>query len=125
MKVLIVVERLKEEMHHIEFNLVRSFQSAFKNDSNYELIVRYICPKDIWSAAELSNVLLTTDYDIAVVSPLWHVHVELSVAKKVGKKLFIYLTDTHTPTFTSNRYINFRTFLNSNRQSALKNQDIH
>lgn len=113
MKVLIIVDKITKLESVAYYHLVTSFKNAFQDDSNYECEVRYICPDDIWSHIHLSQVLLESDYDIAVVSPLWQVHVELKTAKKVGKKLFICIWDSHSEMVTSNRDVNFRLFLNS------------
>lgn len=116
MKVLIVTEQLHEIDSIPTSLLIGSFQSVFGEDESYELIVRHINQNDVFTARELSEVLLNTDYDIAVVSPLWQVHVELETAKIVGKKLFIVLWDSHAIIPTSNRYVNFRSFLKSKPQ---------
>jgi hypothetical protein len=113
MKVLIVYEKYLNNTLALgapHYNLVNTFESAFGNDPNYELITRDISKDDIWSASKLSEVLLETEYDIAVISPAHHVHVEIETAKKVGKKLFICVWDTHCVA-TNNPYINFRIFL--------------
>lgn len=113
MKVLIVADHFKDIESHAYAFLVRSFEGAFIGNNEYELLVRHIAPNEIWSAEALSKVLLETDFDIAVVSPLWHVHVQLHVAKKLGKKLFIQYWDTHSPIHTSSRLTNFKIFLKS------------
>jgi hypothetical protein len=113
MKILIVIDQFNNTDSQAYANLVRTFQGVFENNDDYELLVKHISPEEIWSAQELSKVLLETDFDIAVVSPLWHVHVQLHVAKKLGKKLFIHHWDSHSPIHTSCRYVNLKIFLNS------------
>jgi hypothetical protein len=113
MKILVIVDNIGKIESLAYYYWVKSFNNAFKDSSEHELIVRYISQSDIWSPTHLTQVLLETDYDIAIVSPLWHVHVQLDAAKKIGKKLFIVIWDSHSPIITSNRDTNFRIFLNS------------
>jgi hypothetical protein len=113
MKILIIYDQLKDIDSQACANLVRTFEGAFVDNNEYELVTKLIAPNHIWSPQELSRVLLTEEFDIAVVAPLWHVHVELHVAKKLGKKLFIHHWDSHSPIFTSCRYVNLKNFLNS------------
>lgn len=113
MKILIIVDQFKDIDSQTYTNLVKTFEGVFAENQEYELLVKHIGPNEIWSPEALSKVLLETEFDIAVVSPLWHVHVQLHVAKKLGKKLFIHHWDSHSPIKTSCRYINLKIFLNS------------
>jgi glycosyltransferase involved in cell wall biosynthesis len=113
MKVLIIVDQFKDIDSQTYTNLVKTFEGVFDNNKEYELLVKHIGPNKIWSAEALSKVLLETEFDIAVVSPLWHVHVQLHVAKKLGKKLFIHHWDSHSPIKTCSRYVNLKIFLKS------------
>jgi hypothetical protein len=113
MKVLVIVDKLGQIDSVGYYHFVKSFKNAFDNNPEYQLEVRYISPEDIWSPIILTKVLLESEYDIAIVSPLWHVHVQLEAAKKIGKKLFIVIWDSHSPIITSNRDNNFRIFLNA------------
>jgi len=73
--------------HRIE----STFNSAFENDLNYTYKAIYIGnePGFINTPKQLNDALLNEDYDIAVVSEGGDMVVDLQVAKKIGKKLFI------------------------------------
>ena len=87
-------------------NLINSMISVYQNtDVTYE--VRHICEEDIWSPEKLKKVLLETEFDIALVSPLKNMVVDIETAQKLGKKLFVMVWDTHCIS-TKIRYINMR-----------------
>jgi hypothetical protein len=113
MKVLIIVDQFTKLESTGYYHFIRTFNNAFENDTDYQLETRFICQEDIWSPEYLTKVLLESDFDIAIVSPIWHVHVQIKAAKKLGKKLFICIWDSHSQIITSNRDTNFRIFCKS------------
>ena len=115
MKVLFVYFKYHPKPPHLSnmhSNLTGSFLSIYEDDPNFTYEHVYICdePGGIKTAAELDHVLLTMEYDVAIVSEYKEAFVSLETAKKVGKKLFIMMWDTHNG-WTTNRYVNFRLFL--------------
>ena len=93
-------------------NISGSFEYFAQNNSEYELENVYIGPEpgEIQTTQELSNVLLTKEYDIAVVSELGDCVMDIEVAKKIGKKLFLFNWDCNV-NISSNLELNFRLFL--------------
>jgi len=102
-------------------NLISSVASVYKDtDVNYE--VRYICKEDIWSPEQLKKVLLETEFDIALVSPIKNIVIDIETAQKLGKKLFIIVWDTHSLS-TKIRYINMRIFLKAKADLGIVKYD--
>ncbi len=76
-------------------NLTGSYEYFSIHKPEYEIETVYIGPEpgEIQTTQELSQVLLTRDYDIAVVSELEDCVMDIEVAKKIGKKLFLFNWD--------------------------------
>lgn len=93
-------------------NLTGSFEYFSEDKPDYEVENVYIGPQsgEINSTAELSNVLLTKEYDIALVSEINDCVMDIEVAKKVGKKLFLLNWDCNV-NISSHLETNFRIFL--------------
>lgn len=77
---------------------------------------------DIHSAEQLNNILLSEKFDIAIVSAHRDVIVEISVAKKLGKKLFLIYWDTHLSAISSSLVVNFRMFAKALHNAHVKNK---
>lgn len=91
---------------------INSFHNTYKDQKDYVLETRFICEEDIWSQEKFNQVLLESDYDIAIVNGWKSINVTLETAKKIGKKLFIIIWDTHN-LHTMDRQMNLRMFLKS------------
>jgi hypothetical protein len=93
-------------------NLGGSFEAVFGENTDYELETVNIGkePGEISTTAELSEVLLSRVYDIAVVSELDDCVMDIEVAKKIGKKLFLCNWDSNI-NISSNLEVNFRLFI--------------
>lgn len=104
-------------------NIVNSLEATFSNDPNVEYEVKYISPSEIWSREELCKVMLETECDLILLSPIKHVFVDMPTAEKLGKKLNIIVWDTHS-LHTKLRYVNFRCFLKRKNDIGVMNYDI-
>ena len=93
-------------------NLTGSYEYFSLDKPEYEIENVYIGnqPGEINSTKQLSEVLLTKDYDIAVVSELDDCVIDIEVAKKLGKKLFLFNWDSNV-NISSHLETNFRIFL--------------
>ena len=67
-------------------------------------------PGEISTTKELSEILLTKDYDIVAVSEIEDCVIDIDVAKKIGKKLFLFNWDCNV-NISSHLETNFRLFL--------------
>lgn len=104
-------------------NIVKSLDSVFKDDPNVEYEVKYLSPTEIWSREELCKVMLETECDMILLSPIKHVFVDLKTAKMLGKKLNIIVWDTHCLQ-TKLRYVNLRCFLKSKADIGVMNYEV-
>jgi len=123
-KVLIIAPRYGPGTKNLDctyMNLIGSFKTAYADDSEY---VQECCNYEevIKSTEDVDKCLLESDYDIAVVVPQGEVNVSLETAKKVGKKLFIMIYDTHC-LHTKNKWVNFRIILKQKNYFALPQKD--
>ena len=93
-------------------NLTGSYEYFSLDKPEYEIENVYIGnqPGEINSSQQLSEVLLTKDYDIAVVSELDDCVIDIEVAKKLGKKLFLFNWDSNV-NISTHLETNFRIFL--------------
>jgi hypothetical protein len=80
-------------------NLIGSYKSA--NIGEYKHVFISQDEGDIYSIEELDTVLLTEEYDIALLSPPGHMFPSLEVAEMLGNKLMICWFDTLFGTFES------------------------
>jgi len=91
-------------------HLIKPALNVFKDKPETEIIVDFIEEDNIWSVEALNDRLLVNDFDICIFSPFKNIVPDLSVAKKLGKKLFICAWDSHNAS-TKNRLVNLRIFL--------------
>ena len=93
-------------------NLTGSYEYFSLDKPEYEIENVYIGnqPVEINSSQQLSEVLLTKDYDIAVVSELDDCVIDIEVAKKLGKKLFLFNWDSNV-NISTHLETNFRIFI--------------
>jgi len=93
-------------------NLTGSYEYFSLDKPEYEIENVYIGnqPGEINSSQQLSEVLLTKDYDIAVVSELDDCVIDIEVAKKLGKKLFLFNWDSNV-NISTHLETNFRIFI--------------
>jgi hypothetical protein len=91
-------------------HLIKPALNVFKDKPETEIIVDFIEEDNIWSVEALNQRLLLDDFDICIFSPFKNIVPDLSVAKKLGKKLFICAWDSHNAS-TKNRLVNLRIFL--------------
>ena len=102
-------------------NLIGSFESAFGGNPDY--VQEWHTYEDgIKSTADVDKYLLESDFDIAVVAPLGEINISYETAKKLGKKLFILIYDTHC-LHTQNKWVNFRIILKQKNYFALPQKD--
>ncbi len=93
-------------------NLNGSFECFMMNHPNYEVENVYIGsgPDEINTTTQLSQVLLSKEYDVAMVSELEDCVMDIEVAKKIGKKLFLFNWDCNV-NISSHLETNFRLFI--------------
>lgn len=91
-------------------HLIKPALQVFKDKPDTEIIVEFIDPSNIWSVEALNKRLLQDDFDICLYSPFKNIVPDVSVAKKLGKKLFICAWDSHCASST-NKLVNLRIFL--------------
>lgn len=112
MKVLMIYnlyyENDKNSISHQD-KIRSSFETAFGDDENYtyETVHFGDGPGFVKNAKEMNEVLLTKDFDVALVSEELDFIVYLETAKKLGKKLFLFHWDTFLA-LSSDLYVNFR-----------------
>lgn len=118
-----------------EDNLIGSFLSVFENNPEYEY--KYIPigdHKKIQNSEDLNQALLSENFDLAFVCEDKDIHVDLSTAESLGKKLFIcnwdvlsypyskdplkgfinYISDVHKIRYSTSKYslLNLSRFCN-------------
>lgn len=93
-------------------NLTGSFEYFAENNPEYEVETVYIGPQsdEINTTAQLSNVLLSKQYDIALVSEINDCVMDIEVVKLLGKKLFLFNWDCNV-NISSHLETNFRLFI--------------
>lgn len=99
-------------------HLIKPTKNLFKNNPDVEIITEFIEPTNIWSSETLDNRLSQNNFDICIFSPYREIFPSISLAKKIGKKLFICCWDSHCG-MTSNRLVNLRLFLKNKYDNGI------
>ena len=96
MKVLFITEKYvgsaQYGLTNNMVNLIGSFKNA--NVGEYKHLFISQDEGDLWTSEELDNVLLTEDFDLAVLSPILHMFPSIEVAEALRNRLMICWCDT-------------------------------